>query len=164
MKGEERQKAIWERQLKNHEEWSQGINAARRRDRQRAEQRELEAIQSPKWDNKLIGERSLAWLKSQGHVDQTHDIKRVVEILLWKMVTDPVFAEELVSMLDAWKAFVDNGGLRKVDYLELKEKQVLFAYATLMVAVLKDSVTATHGSLAMDLQECIRIWKKVRLG
>jgi hypothetical protein len=40
----------------------------------------------------------------------------------------------------------------------------MFAYASLVLAVIEDSVTAAHGSLAADLQECMRIWKKVRLG
>jgi hypothetical protein len=66
--------------------------------------------------------------------------------------------------LDGWKAFVDNGGIRKADYVALKEAQIMFAYASLVLAVIEDSVTAAHGSLAMDLQECLRVWQRVRLG
>ena len=46
----------------------------------------------------------------------------------------------------------------------LKEDKVNFAYASLLVAVVEESVGAANGSLAMDLQECVRIWKIVRLG
>jgi hypothetical protein len=59
---------------------------------------------------------------------------------------------------------VDNGGLRKGDYSTLKEDKIMFGYATLLVAMIEGSVTAAQGSLAMDLQECVRIWKRVRLG
>jgi hypothetical protein len=40
----------------------------------------------------------------------------------------------------------------------------MFAYAALVLAVIEGSVTAAHGSLAIDLQECLRVWKTVRLG
>jgi hypothetical protein len=156
--------AVRERRMKEHEEFVDGINAKARRDAQRAEQRMVEAIQSPKWDSKLVSEHMLTWLKKHDHMRGEYDLKRAVEVLLWKMVNDPVFAIGLGSILDEWKAFVENGGLRRADYMALKEKQVMFAYASLLVAVIEDSLTAAHGTLAMDLQECIRIWKKVRLG
>lgn len=160
----EKQKAIKERQMKSHEEWVDELNAARRRDVQRAETRMVEALQSPKWDNKLVAEHNLIWLKKEGHVDESHTLERAVEVLLWRMVNDPQLTGDLGKMLDEWKAFVDNGGIRKADYMALKEAQLMFAYTSLFLALIKDSVTAAHGSLAMDLQECVRIWKKVRLG
>jgi hypothetical protein len=54
--------------------------------------------------------------------------------------------------------------MRRAEYLDLKEKQLFFAQASILLAIIEDAVTATHGSLALDLQECVRIWKKVRLG
>lgn len=160
----DRAKAARERTAKVHDDWVDEMRASRRQEAQRAETRVVEAMQSPKWGNKLVAEHNLAWLKKEGHVDAEHDLKRVVEVLLWRMVNEPELAEEMASMLDSWKAFVDNGGMRRAEYLELKEKQVVFAQASLVLAVIEHSVTAAHGSLAMDLQECVRIWKKVRLG
>ncbi|KAH7419090.1 hypothetical protein BKA64DRAFT_4707 [Cadophora sp. MPI-SDFR-AT-0126] len=160
----EKSRAFHERVRKEHDDWIDGLNATRRRDAQRAETRVIEAIQSPKWDNKLIAEHNLLWLKKEGHVDETHDLKRSVEILLWRMVNEPILAQELAQSLDFWQAFVNNGGLRKAEYLATKENQVMFAYASLFLAVIKASVTAAHGSVGMDLQECMRIWKTVRLG
>lgn len=161
---DQRAAAVRERHLKSHDEWVDELNTTRRRDAQRAEQRMVEAIQSPKWDNKLVAEHNLTWLKKEGHAEEGHDLKRSVEILLWRMVNESQFAEDIARTLDAWKAFVDNGGMRKADYLALKESQLGFAQASLLVAIIEDSVTAAHGSLTMDLQECIRVWKKVRLG
>jgi hypothetical protein len=149
--------AIRERQLKSHDDWVESLNATRKRDVQRAETRMVEALQSPKWDNKLVAEHNLSWLKKEGHVEEGHDLKRAVEVLLWRMVNQIKIAEDLAQMLDAWKAFVDNGGIRRVDYQALKNSQVNFAYASLMIAIIEDSATAAHGSLAMDLQECVRI-------
>jgi hypothetical protein len=67
-------------------------------------------------------------------------------------------------MLDSWQAFVDNGGMRRSEYTMLLDKKMPFAWATLLVGVIADSTSAVHGSLALDLQECVRVWKKVRLG
>ncbi|RDL39646.1 Uncharacterized protein BP5553_03986 [Venustampulla echinocandica] len=164
LSGAEKSRAIGERQMRTHEEYVDTMNAKRRRDTARAETRFIEALQSPKWDHKLVAEHLLAWLKKGNHVEEQHDLKRAVEVLLWRMVNDSVLATELGDMLDSWKVFVDNGGIRKVDYLALQEKPVMFALAGLLLAIIKDSVTAGSGSLAMDLQECVRVWKKVRLG
>jgi len=156
--------AFRQRQVKAHEDWVDSLNAKRRREAQRTETRIMEAMQSPKWGNKLVAQHNLSYLQKSGHVDAAHDLERAVEVLLWRMIADVQLAEDLGKMLDAWKAFVDNGGIRKADYLDLKQNVVMFAYASLFLALIEDSVTAAHGSLAMDLQECVRIWKKVRLG
>jgi hypothetical protein len=161
---DQKAKAFRERASKEHDDWVDGLKAQRRREAERAETRMVEAMQSPKWGNKLAAEHNLAWLKKEGYLEKSHDLKRVAEIVLWRMINEPDVAKELAAMLDGWKAFVDNGGMRKAEYSALKENQVIFAYASVVLAVIEDSVTAAHGSLAMDLQECIRIWKKVRLG
>lgn len=164
MSPEERNAAFQERARRRHDNWIAGLNAARRREAQRAETRMVEAFASPRWRNKLAAENFLVWLKKEGHIDASLTLERAVEVLLWKMINEPVFAADMTKILDGWKAFVDNGGLRKGDYSTLKEGKIMFAYATLLVAMIEGSVTAAQGSLAMDLQECMRIWKRVRLG
>lgn len=160
----EKNRAFHEKARKSHDDWMDTLNMKAKRDVQRAENKVIEAIQSPKWDNKLVAEHNLLWLKKEGHVDESHDLKRAVDILLWRMINEPTFASDLAQILDTWKVFVDNGGLRKADFLELKSKQPLFARASLLLAVIKVSVTASQGSLGMDLQECMRVWRTVRLG
>lgn len=155
-----------ERQRRSHEAFAEGQRARQRRDVQRAETRMHEALQSPKWSNDLIASHALTYLKSQSPslVNPDHDMKRAVEIILWRMVTDTSFAEELVEVLDGWQAFVENGGMRRAEYEALKGKRAMFCFATLMVAAVGESTSAVHGSLARDLQECVRVWKRVRLG
>jgi len=161
---EQKQAAFRERQSRSHFDWVERINLKRRQDADRAELRVTEALQSPKWDNKLVAEHNLAWLRREGYVDPGHDRKRVAEVILCRFITEVEFTEQVVTVLDLWKAAVDNGGLRKVEFLDLKRRQVDFAWASLLLAVIEDSATAVQGSMAMDLQECMRIWKKVRLG
>lgn len=164
MTPQEKSEAFFERSRKKHEDWIAGLNATRRRDAQRAETKMMEAFASPKWGTKLAAENVLVWLKKEGHMNASFTLERAVEVLLWRMVNEPEFSAGMTTMLDGWKSFVDNGGLRKGDYSALQEDKVMFGYATLIVAMIQGSVTAAHGSLAMDLQECIRIWKRVRLG
>ena len=173
--------------MKSHDDWTEALSAKRRREAQRAENRITEALQSPKWGNKLVAQHALKWLKSQGHVDPDQSLDRTVEVLLWRMVGEYTFAAALGKILDCeskpclrllgglkeyrltfwalvWKGFVDNGGMKKADYISLKDDQTNFAYVTLLLSLIESSVTAGHGSLALDLQECMRIWKTVRLG
>lgn len=135
-----------------------------RLDNQRKEQHELEAIQSPKWDNKLVAEHNLKWLKSIECVHETISLKDAVGTLLHRMILDGEFASNISKMLDLWKAWADNGGMRKSDVVVLRENKEIFAQATLLVATIKDTTTAHEGTLSMDLQECMRMWRTVRLG
>ena len=161
---DQRAQAVRERQLKAHDDWVEELNITRRRDAQRAETRMVEALQSPKWDNRLVAQHNLTWLKSQGYVEHSHDLKRATEVLLWKMINDPDIAGRLATMLDGWKSWVDNGGIKKADFVIVKDNQLTFAYASLVLALIQDSAIAAHGSLTEDLQECMRMWKKIRLG
>jgi hypothetical protein len=136
----------------------------RRRDDQRREARALEALQSPKWDTKLVAEHNLRWLKARGHVDEPVALKDAVGALLHRMILDGQFAASVCGMLDLWKAWSDNGGMRKSDHAALADARETFAEASLLVAMIKDTTTAHEGTLSMDLQECMAMWRVVRLG
>ncbi|KAK8069778.1 hypothetical protein PG994_006394 [Apiospora phragmitis] len=136
-----------------------------RLDRQRRETRESEALQSPKWDTQLVADHNLRWLKSRGVVDDSLSLKNVAGTLLHRMVLDGQFTSSICGMLDLWKAWADNGGMRRSDYIALRDEQETFAHASLLVAMIKDATTAAHeGSLSVELQECMRMWRTVRLG
>lgn len=135
-----------------------------RTDQQRRDQRAMEALQSPKWDTKLVANYSLAWLKARNIWDETLSIKEIVGFMLHRMVRDGEFTSAVCKMLDTWKAWADMGGMRKVDFQAIQENQSTFAEATLLISLIKDTSDALEGTLAMDLQECLRMWHKVRLG
>jgi hypothetical protein len=135
-----------------------------RLDAQRKETRMMEALQSPKWDTKLVAERNLTWMREKGEVHDELSLKELVGTVLHRMVLDGEFSSRLCRMLDLWKAWAENGGMRRSDLTALQEDQVTFAYATLLVAIIKDTSTALEGTVSMDLQECLRMWRTVRLG
>ncbi|PKS11385.1 hypothetical protein jhhlp_003148 [Lomentospora prolificans] len=136
-----------------------------RQDKQRQETRLTEAFQSPKWNATLVAEHSLRWLKTKSHVNEFLSIKEAAGAVLHRMILDGQFANSICRMLDTWKTWTDNAGMRKSDYEALKEEQVVFAQASLLVSVIRETgKTETQVSVALDLQECLMLWKKVRLG
>ncbi len=142
-----------------------------RQDNERRETRRMEALQSPKWDTKLVAEHNLRWLRERGEVpsvnpdtEEPATLKEAVGTVLHRMVLDGEFVGRLCRMLDLWRAWAENGGMRKTDLAALQEDQITFAYATLLVAIIKDTATALEGTVSMDLQECLRMWRTIRLG
>ncbi|KAI3320192.1 hypothetical protein HD806DRAFT_506744 [Xylariaceae sp. AK1471] len=135
-----------------------------RRDAQNRETRRHEALQSPKWDTKLVAEHYLSWLRARKVVDADLALRDVVGTLLHRMVLDGQFATAICEVLDIWKAWADNGGMRNADFEILQERQEMFAQASLLMALIKDATTANEGTISMDLQECLRMWRIVRLG
>ncbi|KAI0178715.1 hypothetical protein GGR52DRAFT_270734 [Hypoxylon sp. FL1284] len=144
-----------------------------RLDAQRREARTAEALQSPKWDTKVVAEHSLRWLAQRGEggttspifdIDESSSARDVAGAILHRMVLDGAFASSVCRVLDAWRAWADNGGMRRADLDALYEMRELFALASLLVALVRDAATDCEGTLSLDLQECLRMWKVVRLG
>ena len=156
---------------------------------QRREARKLEAMQSPKWDNKVVAERNLAWLKQQrlrrrqqpdddqndndkdkdkdkdkDEIPQPMTLHDYAGTILHRMVVDGWFASAVCRMLDLWKAWADNGGMRKSDLAALQKDQETFSQASVLLAIIGDTSGALEGTLSMDMQECLRMWRIVRLG
>lgn len=124
----------------------------------------LEALQSPKWNNKLIAEHCLRWLQQRGEWHESLSAREAVGFILHRMVCNEEFASATCKLLDVWKSWADNGGMRRADFQMITESPVMFAQTTLIVALLTNTSTGAEGTLAMDLQECMRLWKNVRLG
>lgn len=152
------------------------VNDKMRLVNQRKETRNSEALQSPRWDAKLVAEHSLRWLQARGHGGHTAggadadaaatavSLKDAVGMLLHRMVLDGLFASSVCRTLDLWKAWADNGGMRKSDHAALLDAREAFAHASLLVAVIRDTTVAHEGTLSTDLQDCMSLWRTVRLG
>ncbi|KAM5344243.1 hypothetical protein ACJ41O_012780 [Fusarium nematophilum] len=160
----QREQAVRDRMRRENEQRMQDMRDKMRTDQQRRDQRMMEALQSPKWDGKLVAEHCLQWLKSKGHWSEELTLKDATGFLLHRMVLDGEFSSSVYRMLDMWKAWGDVGGMKKSDYQALQENQLVFSQAALLVSMIRDTSTALEGTVSMDLQECLRMWKKVRLG
>ncbi|KAI2777018.1 hypothetical protein F4815DRAFT_482711 [Daldinia loculata] len=168
----QREIAARERMQREMNQRMQDMRDHSRLENQRREARTSEALQSPKWDTKLVAEHNLHWLKQNQEraiasgvsINSNLTPRDVVGSLLHRMILDGQFASSVCKMLDLWKSWADNGGMRRSDLEALREDQVVFALASLLVALIKDTSTAHEGTLSLDLQECLRMWKIVRLG
>jgi hypothetical protein len=161
----QREVAARDRAMRENEQRMKDMREKMRRDAHRRDRRLMEAFQSPRWDTKRVAEYCLVWLKGRGHVgSKVPGIKEVVGTLLHRMVLDGQFCSNLSGMLDLWKAWADNGGMRKTDFDAIRDDLVTFAEATLLIALIKDTAMAAAGTLSLDLQECMNMWRQVRLG
>jgi len=90
----------------------------------------------------------------------------LLQQILYAMAYDPSFATRLVTMLDLWKNWAQSGGMTKSHYVAVKEDQITFALASVVLAGVREvgGEGMGSGSVAGDLQECLRVWRKVRLG
>ncbi|KAL8363248.1 hypothetical protein RB601_009157 [Gaeumannomyces tritici] len=190
MPPQQREAAARDRLRREGEERLQDLRDRQRDAAARREARLSEALQSPRWGAARVAAKNLAWLKERSRaaeaeaeevgeeeeegkdgsdealfvVDDQADLKQVVGMLLHRMVLERAFADRLCRLLDLWMAWADNGGMRKSDFQALEADKVTFALATLVVALISDASSAVEGTLSMDLQECLRMWRKVRLG
>lgn len=124
----------------------------------------MEALQSPKWNNKVIADHCLRWLQHRGDWNEKLTVREVVGFMLHRMVTNEEFTTAACRMLDTWKSWSDNGGMRRADFQMIRDDPVMFAQTTLFMSLVTGTSTGAEGTLAMDLQECMRLWRKVRLG
>lgn len=177
----QREAAARDRRARENMQRIDDMRESQRRDQERREQREMEALHSAKWDTRLVAEHALRWLLREkklrageqvgggsgeaGDPQQAAtDIKEMAGHVLHRMVREGEFSTKLCRMLDRWKSWSDLGGMKKADLQALRSDMDTFVYATLLIALIKDSTTALDGTLSVDLQECMRMWRKVRLG
>ncbi|KAF2477443.1 uncharacterized protein BDR25DRAFT_330242 [Lindgomyces ingoldianus] len=142
-------------------------NEARRRrmkEEQRRESEILEAMQSQKLPIAIVAEANRKWMVQKFSLSEEIPILSLVEQTMFGMVQDSSFAKRISIMLDLWKSWGQSGGMTKGHYLAIKEDQVTFALASFVLFVIRSMVSEPMGSVAGDLQECLRIWKKARLG
>lgn len=131
---------------------------------QRREAEVLEAIQSQKLPIGIVADANLKFLKRKLRLSAVPTLPSVVEHVLYGMLQDRAFAQRLSVMLDLWKNWAQSGGMMKSHYLAVKEDHVTFALASCLLAIMRGMVSEPSGSVVGDLQECLRMWRKVRLG
>lgn len=180
--GPEKDRRIRERLAREGQERLQDMREKLRLESQRKETRLMGAFQSPKWSADLVAEHVLVWLKENNgsafksfSVYQSQSLNDVAGIILHKMVLDVQFASAVFAKLRLWKVWADNGGMRRSDMETLqgdnpedgRVQLFAFAYAAVLVALIKGASsrgTMGEGKLSMDLQECLKLWRVVRLG
>jgi len=161
---EERRKAQEARMRKQMADFHYESQKRRLEEERRREDEVKEALVSQKLTVGRVAEASRGWLEKEKHVGEGLSVALVCEKALWEMIFDEEFAKSIADMLDSWNSWAENGGISRAQFEDLKSKKVIFAYAACLLGVIKDSSGAGAGDLVVDMRECLRMWKKVRLG
>ena len=132
----------------------------------RAERRIKDAIASPKMGNKAVAEACLAWLIDKGEVGREWTVATVAEAVLYLMAVDQRAdgdASKVIEILEDWMSWTQNANLKKSSISFLENRKVEFCFAAALVSVVHDAAGST-GKAGADMIECLKLWRKVRLG
>ncbi|PNH57974.1 hypothetical protein VD0002_g9545 [Verticillium dahliae] len=183
----ERQQAIKARMERENLQRLDDFRDKMHADLQRKEARLLEALQSPKWTPAQLAPHALRWLKENSawgsifssvavpEVPVSWSLKPVLGPLLHTIVLNDELSSRLVAALESWKAWSENGGMRRTDIDALMKDadgdKEAFALASLVAAGIGeatsgDGITGARAGDAVgaDMQECLGMWPKIRLG
>jgi hypothetical protein len=164
MTQEERSKAFHKDAMEDH---YARIEASRRKDVEDERKREedvREGLASQRLGVGMVAEACRKWLVEEKKVLEGVEVVDVVGNVLWEMVRDVRFAVEVAAMLDMWKEWAEGGGMTKAHFEAVKKDKLHFAYATCILCLIRGTAGSAAGSVVSDLQDCLRMWRKVRLG
>jgi hypothetical protein len=136
--------------------------------RERDERLVADAIASPKLSNQAVAEGCLAWLIQQGEIGRDWTIEKLAEAVLYLIAVDNREegneAKTIVEVLDEWMDWAAAGGMKRQQYHFLEERKVELCFASALVAMIQKNDETSRGKASVDMMECLRLWRKVRLG
>ncbi|KAJ6014518.1 hypothetical protein N7540_009109 [Penicillium herquei] len=127
------------------------------------QRRLIEAIQSPRLDNKVIAEANLAYLVNQKIVPGDYTLSKLAQAVLYLMILDMDQSKIIADILERWMLWCQFGGMQKPQLTLLVENKVAFCYASALVVVVQQA-NAGDGNLSSDMLDCLGLWNRVRVG
>ncbi|EFR00502.1 hypothetical protein MGYG_03504 [Nannizzia gypsea CBS 118893] len=131
--------------------------------REYEEKRGMEALTSPKLNNKDIADACLRWLVSNNHVPKTYQIKDLAKAVLYLMVLDSNQAKLIAQVCDRWTIWHQSPGMNRSEIEFLRGNTANFCYASSIIYTIQIAARS-EAQVSTDMQECLKVWKKVRLG
>jgi hypothetical protein len=122
-----------------------------------------DAITSQALDSAKLATAALAWLKSETSLPDMLE-KEIIEMLLYQMLLDPDSATAVATVLDEWKCWADGGAMTRANLKFVMANKIAFAYATLIVDLIKGTEESVEGDLDANMKACINAWKTVKVG
>ena len=125
-----------------------------------------EALASPRLGHRRVAETCVAWLIKQGDVGTEWSVQRVAEAVLYLLVLDhgeDGGGRSIAKLLEEWMEWTQAGGMRKAHFEMLEKQKAEFCYAACLAAVVADAVNRSTNAGTCML-ECLKLWRKVRLG
>ena len=123
-----------------------------------------EALRSQRLGVAVVAEAMRSWLIEKKHVPEGETLAIVVERVLWEMIREPEMASAVVEVLEMWQGWAESGGMTKAHFELVKSQMLVFAYAACVLYIIAESAANGSGRVVSDMQECLRMWKNVRLG
>lgn len=159
------------RQTSERHQMLDDMNSDRRLREEREDRRLQEAISSPRMSTKKIAEACLTWLIEAGEIGREWTLDLFAEAVLYLLVVDQSQGEDnearkVSKILDEWMSWATAGGMKKQQVQVLAENKVAFCFAVALVAIVNEFTAASTGQAkaGADMLECLRLWRKVRLG
>ena len=129
------------------------------------EKRIRDAISSPKIGNVALAEGCLSYLIEQGEAGREWTVEDLIEAVLYLMILDQRpdgEAAKVASVLEEWEKWGRDGIFRR-DLDFIRKRKIEFCFAAALVATVASAAGIT-GNTGADMMECLKLWKKVRLG
>ena len=170
------------REAKERHEQHNDMMANLSEKREREERTIKDAIASPRMGVQKVADACLMWLIERGEVGREWTVEHLAEAVLYLIVVDLQNARQseegkdeegeamrIVRLLDEWMSWSSAGGMKKQQYhmLEGEKDRVAFCFAISLVAVVAEAMNSNNagmGKVGIDMLECLRLWRKVRLG
>ncbi|EEA21255.1 hypothetical protein TMatcc_009337 [Talaromyces marneffei ATCC 18224] len=127
------------------------------------ERRLVEAIQSARLENNTVAKATLAYLIAERVVPEGYTIEDLALAVLYLMVMDNAKGKLIGDILERWALWSQFGGMQKVQLELLMKNKVAFCYAAALVSVVYHAEAGDSNS-STDMLECLKSWKRVRLG
>lgn len=140
------------------------FQARQRRDKEREIKRKMEALNSSRLHPSIVAQAAMRYLSEKVSFEASTMVQQTAESILFEMVEEETKALAICKVLDQWQRWNDRGGMNQEDLALATENPVHFSYAACLIGLFREASIREESSVAMDLQECVRVWKKVRLG
>ncbi|KIV76895.1 hypothetical protein PV11_08745 [Exophiala sideris] len=147
------------------------MNSSSRLRQEREERRLQEAISSPRMSTKKVSEACLTWLIETGEIGREWTLDMLAEAVLYLLVVDQSpdnenEARKIANILEDWMSWATAGGMKKQQVQALADNKVAFCFAVALVTIVSEFATSSTGraKAGADMLDCLRLWRKVRLG
>ena len=138
--------------------------AKNQRNRMRAENRDLEALNSHRVDNSAAAQAAFTYLRREEGFEVCEDLKQAVEKILYGMMVNPERCTEVCGLMERWRLWTERGGMNKEDLKIIRQQIVGFCWVCCLMGAVGMAAGKEESQVGLDMQECIRVWNKVRLG
>lgn len=131
--------------------------------REYEEKRVEEALVASRLSNKTVAEACLAWLMKQQRVSQDYGIVDLAQAVVYLMMVDPSEAKIVCELCGRWMNWGQASGMSRIDLIFVRENMASFCYASALVYTVQVAAKSEI-RVSTDMQECLNVWRNVRLG